>query len=91
MKFLWGDSYRGEGYATINGVKYESNATVEVSEGTEIAVYLYISRSSPGITMNGTSVMDETGTYTFALAGNCTMSFDHVSGYRSNVCEITMQ
>lgn len=68
------------GYVTINGTKYTSATSVEVSKGAEIAVCVGSNNTTAGtncyIVKNGETVQSGQGTHTFTADGNVSIAMD---------------
>jgi hypothetical protein len=71
-------------HVTVNGTKYTSAKTVTVTEGTQISCYVKTQSGTAGnvwvgVNLNGSWVLEKTGTYTHTVNANCTVDLRHTT------------
>ena len=71
-------------YATVNNTKYTSAKTLAVAAGTQISCYVKTQSGTAGnvwvgINLNGSWVLETTGTYKHTVNANCTVELRHTT------------
>lgn len=87
-----GDFNSTRAYATIGEIKYTAAATVEVTPGATVDVYVGGFEKQNRISLNGDLVLAGAGTYALKVTGNAVIAFDRKNNSSGSwyICDITM-
>ena len=71
-------------YATVNNTKYTSAKTLAVAAGTKVSCYVKTQSGTAGnvwvgVNLNGSWVLETTGTYKHTVNANCTVDLRHTT------------